>query len=146
MHDIFSLVLKCVLFVFVHNSQNPCCFSHVIYSSKVCLPSLSLLFFSFCHRVHISAHYSRPKQPPLTSPVGLPTPREWSQQQAASCHCAVWCGLGDHRFHNEVSTRMTDDVSPLILSLDSKVQETGLGTRGPEGNPRAEEMWEMWAA
>ena len=50
------------------------------------------------------------------------TPSCYRSQRAASCHRAMWRGPGDHRFHNEVSKRMTGDVSPLLLRLDSEAQ------------------------
>lgn len=133
-----ACVPKCSLPVFVGNSQSPCHFS-LIYSSKVCSPCLIL---SLSDRTHILSHW----QPPSDRPCWLPDSLgEGSQQQAASRHRAMWPGLGDHHFHNEVSTRMTDDVSALRLCLDSEVAETWRPGR-PRGNQRAEEMWEMWAA
>lgn len=45
-------VPKCCLYLLVGNSQNPCHFTSLIYSSKVCSPFLSLLFLSFLLSSH----------------------------------------------------------------------------------------------
>lgn len=100
--------------------------------------------FSSASLLFLSSHTCfGQKQPPLTSPVGSPTLGFVPQRLRATAPCAV--ALRDHRFHNEVSTRMTDDVSLRLLGLDPKGAETAWQTR-PEGDQRAEGVWEMWAA
>lgn len=112
MCDILSL---CCLCVFLGYSQSACQIS-VIYSLKVCSPFIIPSVFFHTH----SPTFPRP----------IDSLRNQRPAVSRTVSLSMWSGLGDQHFHNEVSTRMTDEVSPLILSLDSKVQR--LGKQGRE--------------
>lgn len=100
--------------------------------------------FSAIHRCLSWRRYSLIYGLKLCSPfrLSLLALGDWSQQQAALCHGAMWCGLGDHIFimRCQLGWRM------MSLFLSWNVRWRYLANSGQEGNQKVAEMWEKWAA